>query len=370
MVRILQLIQSIPIPAPMGRLGKSADTRRWHFQHLNRSLAANAALWDALNQQTTAGQPLLDSRFIEALLRHFGDGSEYLYQLENKGKPVTLGILKPTGFGVWTAFVPAQAPLAPLIQGDSTGFDKLLCGMPGLVWQVDLLCQDPQFSPLLQRHHLPLYRMHHVLTINIRLEGGFDTYWAARSKNLRAAMRTREHRLAGSGLKPHLVRIEAPEAMQEAVTRFGQLESSGWKGRAGTAVSADNIQGPFYRDIMEGFAQTGQAAVYEYWFGSRHAASELTLAGEGMIILLKTAYNEALAEWAPGRMLLREIIRDSFSRRPGGIIEFYTKANANELAWATSQRWIEHVSLYRNPAVARLLNTAKAARRWFSHRGN
>ncbi|HJW24149.1 MAG TPA: GNAT family N-acetyltransferase [Rhodocyclaceae bacterium] len=370
---MLRFFQQPFLAHPTGQpAGAAAGTaaRRWQVHPLNRSLVAFAGRWDALNQHVLAGHPMLDSRFVDALLWYFGDGSERLCHLTCHGDTTGLCILKPARLGVWTSFRPGQTQLAPAILMDAAGLGELPGRLPGLAGQVDLLCQDPKFAPAFDLHPIPHRRCPHVLTISIRLEGDFDAYWHSRSGNLRRGLRNRENRLAGAGLGARLVRLEAPEDMPGAVERFSRLESAGWKGRAGTAVRADDRQGLFYRQVLEGFARSGQAAVYEYWLGDRHAASELTIARHPMMILLKTAYDEELAEFAPGRLLLREIIRDGFARLPGGSIEFYTNAGADELAWATDQRWIEHVSLYPNRTVEQAFSALRAARKWIWERNH
>ncbi|MGE5493621.1 MAG: GNAT family N-acetyltransferase, partial [Actinomycetota bacterium] len=235
--------------------------------------------------------------------------------------------------------------------------------MPGLVGQIDLLCQDPAFSPAFRCGRIPVRTQRHALTMNVRTEGSFDAYWSERSKNLRATIRTRANRVTKAGLQPRLVCLTGTEQMRDAVGRFAALETSGWKGRAGTALGSDSIQGPFYADIMERFAETGQAFVYEYWLDDRLAASQLAIAAGSMLVLLKTTYNEEFAYYSPGRLLLREVIRDGFERFPGGAVEFYTNADSDQLAWATGQRWIEHVTLYRNPAVEQLMTGVQSLRR-------
>ena len=363
MLRFIQLIFLTIIAAFADSPVEAVGNERWRAHGLNRSLDASADTWDRLNQHLMAGHPMLDSRFIDAMLRHFGDGSERLCQLERDGEVVGMCILRRAKPGVWATFLPSQTQVGPAILADPADLAGLPTQLPGLAGQVDLLCQDPDFSPAFQCTGIPCQTKTHALTMSIRLEGDFDSYWADRSKNLRAAIRTRENRLARAELQPRVVRHDRPEDMPAAVDRFGALESAGWKGRAGTAVSSDNAQGPFYRELMAAFAATGQAVAYEYWLGDHLAASQLAITSEGMMVLLKTTYDEELASFSPGRLLLREVIADSFRRLPGGVIEFYTNADADQLAWATDQRWIEHISLYRNQLAERLANAFRTTRR-------
>ena len=45
------------------------------------------------------------------------------------------------------------------------------------------------------------------------------------------------------------------------------------------------------------------------------------------------------------------VIESAFSTHPGGVLEFYTDANPDQLSWATDSRWIQHCTVYRGPSV-------------------
>lgn len=66
--------------------------------------------WDNLNQQGVK-TPVLDSRFVEALLNHFATGSELLAIGGPLDNPVAMAIITPSRYGVWSTFQPGQAPI-------------------------------------------------------------------------------------------------------------------------------------------------------------------------------------------------------------------------------------------------------------------
>jgi len=41
--------------------------------------------------------------------------------------------------------------------------------------------------------------------------------------------------------------------------RYGILESAGWKGKSGTSIHPENIQGAFYDEVLQSFAPNRQA---------------------------------------------------------------------------------------------------------------
>ena len=99
-----------------------------------------------------------------------------------------------------------------------------------------------------------------------------------------------------------------PDAIVAAVDRYSVLESAGWKGRNGTALHPDNLQGEFFRRVMQRFAHRASARVWELWIDGQLAASRLAIGTPDMLVMLKTTYDEQLARYAPGMLLLRQVI--------------------------------------------------------------
>jgi CelD/BcsL family acetyltransferase involved in cellulose biosynthesis len=335
----------------------------WRIIKLDGTLGAHALAWDALNQRDFQSNPMLDSRFVDGLLRHFGDGSERLCVLQADAEPQAMCLLKPKGFGIWTTFLPAQAQIGPVLISDARYVKSLFRALPGMIGQIDFLCHDPAFGAVAVSDQADHSAQEHALTMSIRLDGDFQSYWATRSKQLQKNLRRYERRLDEDGLPVRLARVTEPAEIGGAVARYAALESKGWKGLEGTAVSADNVQGRFYEEVLRSFCSSGGSTVYELWFGDQLAASRLAIAGDQMLVILKTTYDEAFDKYAPGRLLLRGVIEQAFSDHPGGVIEFYTDANPDQLAWSTDQRWIEHVSVYRNDLAATLIPIANAVRK-------
>lgn len=340
---------------------------RWHVHPLKKSLGEHAEQWDDLLKRLFGENPMLDSRFVDALLRHFGSGTEHLCVCDDGETVVGMCLLQRRSLGVWATFLPAQAQIGPTLLADPAHVRALFAALPGLVWEIDFLCNDPAYGDLTSQDNSQGTNLDHALTISIDLEGGFDAYWSSRSKKLVQNIGRYERRLRTEGMTMRLERIELPEQMGEAVARYAALESGGWKATQGTAVRLGDVQGDFYQELMLRMADSGEACVYELWLDQRLAASRLCLVGRnGVAIMLKTTYDESLSKYAPGRLLLHQVIRDLFTRRPGGKIEFYTDANPDQLAWATRQRWIAHTGFFRGTVAEssfRLLRAMRNARR-------
>jgi len=337
--------------------------RQWQISRLESGLGEHAPAWDALNQRLFDCHPLLDSRFVDCLLKHFGDGSEQLCILTSNGAHEAMCLLRPKRLGVWASFLPSQAQVGPTLITTPDSLAELVRTLPGINAQIDFLCNDPNLGNLTNGTVGTLQSMDHALTMSISLNGTFEDYWSARSKKLIQNIGRYERRLLTDNIVRRFVCIKEPSAMSAAVTRYATLESMGWKGRAGTAVAEGNKQGAFYIAVMNRYASSGEAMVYELWLDDHLAASRLIIASQKMLIMIKTTYNESFVRYAPGRLLLREVIEQLFAECPGKAVEFYTDANADQLVWATHQRWISHRSFFRNHTIATIKRTAQISRR-------
>ncbi len=339
----------------------------WQIIPLANELGPWRGEWDYLNSRLYGSHPFCDSRFVDALLRYFGKGSEQLCVHRTGAKIDGLLIIYSRRTGVWTQFSPDQAQTAPILIESADLLNELFSILPGRAWSIELLCQDPHFVPSALLKEKPASRLQtHALTMNVELGNSFEDYWNSRSKNLVKNMRRYQNRLQEEHGATELRIITAPECMHDAVARFGKLESNGWKAQAGTAVNIENVQGQFYAEVMTHFAETGQAKVVEYWLDDKLAASRLLLSNTDMTIIIKTAYDESLSKFAPGRLLLKDYIEHAFTEEKTSSVEFYTNATPDQLAWATGQRHISHVMLFRAAYQARIHDAYLSIKHWAS----
>ena len=338
--------------------------RQWHVYPLQRSLGEHGDAWDSLRRRLFSPNPVLGSVFVNALLQHFGTGNEQLGVLHQNGKSQAMCILQPGGPLLWRSFLPAQAPIGPAVLDKPDDIRGLIRALPGHVVELDLLCNDPDFGDLPNRTFTETHSINHKLTMHIDLTGSFADYWARRPKKVMQNMARYHRRMDADGLCPRFVAITAAADMPAAVARYAALEAEGWKGDCGTAIGSANGQQAFYEEVMRRHAVHGTAVAWELWFGDRLTASRLAIFEDQTLVMLKTTYLEGDSAYAPGRELLRLAIEHSFTFAPGGRIEFYTDASADQLQWATGHRWIRHLAFYRH-AAARM---GAAALRFFPGR--
>jgi CelD/BcsL family acetyltransferase involved in cellulose biosynthesis len=334
----------------------------WQILAARTAFPAFADAWDRLNTRLYDAHPFFDSRFIGPLLGHFGNGSEKLCIHRAPDGISGALILCSTGFGRWSCFRPSQVQATAVMLEDARLLETLLSALPGQAWTIELHAVDPRYAPEFSRLGLPQIVDAQARTIGIRPEGEFSDYWKQRPKKLASNVGRYFRRAETEFGAPRVsLHVEASE-MDAGISRFGALETAGWKGQAGTAVSGDNPQGAFYGEVLRRFTASNQAAVYEFHIGSRLASSRLVLGNEHMLIILKTAYDESLARFAPGRLLLYRVIEEQFAPPSRKTIEFYTNATSDQKEWATFGCTVQNVQIFRSPRYAAAFSVLRAVR--------
>ncbi|MBL8393635.1 MAG: GNAT family N-acetyltransferase [Candidatus Accumulibacter sp.] len=356
-----------PAAASASSLGShQGDSRsasgRWEIRSAKDSFDRFAADWDRLNSALFASHPFFDSRFVGPLLDHFGDGRERLCLHWSNNRLTGALILRPNGLGRWACFRPSQAQASAVLLTDANLLTPLFAALPGPAWSIELLAVDPRYAPDFSRLSLPRIVRRQARTVGVRLDNTFAAYWKQRPKKL-AANVARYFRRAEADLGTlRVVKSIDVADMDAGVARYGALETAGWKGQAGTAVSGDNQQGAFYREVLRRFAANRQAAIYDLYLGEQLASSRLVIVNDHMLVCLKTAYDESLARFAPGRLLLYRLIEDEFARPLRETIEFYTNATNDQKEWSTFGCTIADIQVFRNPLCAAAFTTLRGLR--------
>ncbi|MGH8501161.1 MAG: GNAT family N-acetyltransferase [Gammaproteobacteria bacterium] len=233
--------------------------------------------------------------------------------------------------------------------------DDLLASLPGFAWQIGLTRQDPLYSRFLGSAHQPrIEKINDWVTTHIDVDGSFEPFWQTRAKKVRQDVRRIFRRLETSSINWRLEVLRDHEAMPAGVRQYGELESVGWKGREGTAIHSDNVQGEFYTRVLQGFARAGDARIYQLYLDDRLAASLLTISRNRMLVVLKTTYDESVASLSPGRLIDYLMLEWAFADKDIGRIENYTNASAEDARWCSGSRNLYHVNYYRYDAMRRL----------------
>jgi CelD/BcsL family acetyltransferase involved in cellulose biosynthesis len=334
----------------------------WEVHTAKTAFAQFAEAWDQLNASLYDGHPLFDSRFMGPLLDHFGTGDERLCIHRTDAGISGALILCRGRIGGWSSFHPSQLQATPILLADATILETLFAALPGAPWTIELYAIDPRYAPDFSRLTLPQIVTAHAYTIGIQPAEQFTDYWNSRSRNLTKNVRRYFRRTQEEAPPGPLSSFCDTVDMGACVARYGALETTGWKGKAGTAIAAENKQGAFYREVLGRFAFTGHATVYELHLGGRLASSRLTISSDRMLVILKTAYDESMARFAPGRLLLYRLIEEQFALPGRKTIEFYTNATSDQQEWATFGCTLHNIQLFRRPLNAAIFAVSRACR--------
>jgi CelD/BcsL family acetyltransferase involved in cellulose biosynthesis len=302
-----------------------------------------------------------DSCFVGPLIRHFASSGD-IFAVRSVGtRNQSMILLRPDSFGVVSSFRPSQTEVCPVLIRSLEELQSLFEVLPLSTLALQLHCQDPDYCVFPDKSSSVVFEVdQHATTVCIDLQGKFEEYWCERPTKLRQSIDGSLRKLNRNGIDWMFTTVESPQEIQRAVNEYGDLETRGWKHHVGTAVHSTNIQGQFYRDVLEGFAERGKGIVYELYFDGSLVSSQLAIANESMVITLKTTYDETYSKYSPGKLLDYLTLRHEFEQGRFSKVEFCTNAGPELIRWGTRSRPISHITIFRNKSSWRL---ARAYRR-------
>ena len=337
---------------------------KWKFSNALSSFEEFRTDWDAINRARD-NHILLDSRFVSPLLRHFGDENVKL-AVQRENSTHAMALLVKQGMGSWSTFQPSQSPLGLIMFGfkddQHEGLFDLMRAVPGYPLVFGVLQQDPLYSSFPPAsNHSKVEILHYIDIPRLQISGTFEEYWDQRSKNLKHNLERQSRRIKEQGRRVELIAESNPSRVAECIREYGRLESAGWKAKGGTAVAEDNAQGKFYREVLEDFCSTREAVVFQLLLDGKIVASDLCLIRNGMLVVLKTAYDETVEKLSPALLMRRAILNEVYGARNVQVIEFYGKVRSWHTQWTAETRNMFHLNLFRSASIAR---TRKIFERW------
>jgi hypothetical protein len=127
-------------------------------------------------------------------------------------------------------------------------------------------------------------------------------------------------------------------------------------------VGENNEQGRFYRDLFEQFSVLGETVIFQLLVDGRVAATDLCLFRNGMLVVLKTAYDESLNQLSAALLMREDIVRQAYAEGQCRAIEFYGRAHEWHTKWTSDFRPIYHINCHRNTIVSRMKTLIRRAR--------
>jgi hypothetical protein len=323
----------------------------WRFHNALHSFPSFSKDWDCINRER-GNHILLDSHFMESLLRHFGSEKMLLAVRENATN-LGLALIERGKAGFWQTFQPGQAPLGAILLGGN-GHDpsrlmgELIRSLPGYALGFSVTQQDPDVTCFRNLNgSAAVETLDYIQIPRLTISGKYEDYWKQRSKNLTHNLSRQRRRLKEQGNVLELLTDRNADSVAGAIQEYGLLESTGWKGEEGSAVAADNVQGRFYREMLEDFCGRGEAVIYRLRLNGKTVASDLCLERDKTLFILKTAYDEGVQGLSLGLLLHQEIFQSVFEEEKLGVIEFYGRLRDWHTKWTSETRTMYHINFYR-----------------------
>jgi len=320
----------------------------WHVRPA-REFAACAEDWRTLTR-ACGNTPLLDAGFVASLLEYFSTGNEVVATLRDGEAVTAMGVFAPAGRFGWNTLQPANAPLGFWLQTPGTQLADVL---PTLARALSPTClilgltqQDPDINPRPQPTP-QISTLDYIETARITVPGSFADWWGARSKNLRHDVTRQKNRFKRDGVAAQLHVLKSPADMARAVSDYGRLESAGWKGAIESAVTEGGTQARFYTDVLESFAKQGEVIVSEYLLDDTVVACDLCLLRDGVLYILKTAYDESRQGTSSAHLMRHDLFGSTFDDGTVKTVEFYGRAMEWHRRLTGEIRTMYHVNWYR-----------------------
>jgi CelD/BcsL family acetyltransferase involved in cellulose biosynthesis len=178
------------------------------------------------------------------------------------------------------------------------------------------------------------------------VRGGFENYESGLGTNFRRNLRKARNRCERDHQASYRF-IEGHEAGDPAVLqRFLDLEVTGWKGAAGTAVASNRHMVDFYTDASQRMSKRGWLEWHFLELDGALAAAHLAVRIGRSLVLVKIAYDEAYARLGPGNLLFRELA-----------VRVFADEGVDEVNCLTTMQWHQNWAMptvgYRDMVITR-----------------
>jgi len=98
-----------------------------------------------------------------------------------------------------------------------------------------------------------------------------------------------------------------PRDVRMRMEEFLLLEASGWKGKKRSAMLSDRLRAAFAREAVNNLAEIDAARIHTIDLDGKAIASMIVLIMNGEAYTWKTAFNEELSRYSPGKLLTAQL---------------------------------------------------------------
>jgi CelD/BcsL family acetyltransferase involved in cellulose biosynthesis len=324
----LILVDSGGVARPSELLALTVDT--------HSAIDPVAGEWEELAERTGA-PPWLRARWVSAWWEAFGKNELELVALRREGRLAALIPLERRGRAV-SSPTNWHTPDFRLTADDDEARKALVDALYslgrrrvslGFIDRVDAdTCRraaDAKGYRMLERTlESPPY---------LRTDGDSDAYEASLDRHVMSETRRRRRRLSEQGELTFDVQ-DGRERLEALLEEGFRVEASGWKGEAGTAILSQEQTRRFYTEIARWCAEQGWLRLAFLRLDGRPIAFQYLIEYDGVLSQLKGGFDEAYRKFAPGTLLLQDVIARAFES-DARTYEFLGAMEAFKLEWAT-----------------------------------
>ncbi len=299
------------------------------MQHLQNNALQNSD-WDVLSKNSLLPSASHARRWLAPMFEHFHEKSAQLISTGTSPLQAIAVLTKmtlPPGFPVpiaqsWdNGFLFSGIPLIGRDDPQTAISDLLInarqeLGVKAVLFK-KVQCHssfDLALTQLRQNniadHHL--FNVHERAALDCNQD--YDSWFGENfSRKRRKEYRRMRNRLAEMGTLQSRV-LQQGDPVEQWVEEFLKLEKSGWKGRKGTAIACSKEKTAHLRHALPEMAQNGSLLFWTITLNDKPVASLFGFLEHNQVWLGKMAFDETLAQYSPGVLVILDASKDLFAR--------------------------------------------------------
>lgn len=168
----------------------------------------------------------------------------------------------------------------------------------------------------------------------VTVNNNWDHYYGSLSKNLKKNIKRRENKLQILG-NTEIESIQFSDKLDYYLEKGFEIEASGWKGKAGTAILCNKNVRNFYSDLAHTSAMKGWLSLSFLKVDYRRIAFNYGLRYKNTINSCKIGYNPDFAKYSPGILLCKMILKNAFEENYK-LVNFLGEYQSHKKNWTSS----------------------------------
>ncbi len=274
--------------------------------------------WERLARHTEAS-PFLWPGWIRAWWLAFGAGQLQIFTAYDENGRLA-GILPLRRFrGALSSPTNSETPLFGLLAANKTTVEQLLHALLSQKpRRIDLSLLSPTDISVSLAPAAADHAQYRVLTESIQaapyiaIDRTWEEYESGLRRKFRSELRRRRRRLEEEG-QITLEVFDGTESLDELLEEGLRVEGLGWKGAYGTSINSSSATRRFYAEVAQWATEHGWLRLAFLRLNGQALAFDYCLEHNKIHYLLKTGYDPAYRNFAPGMIIRYLMLARAFS---------------------------------------------------------